>query len=291
MSERTGTATPPASGLPLAGKAALVTGGGSGIGLACAQAFLRDGASVTITGRTATRLEEAAAQLRAAAPAGATVQHLAGSVTDEDAVAAAVALAAEPHGGLHIAVANAGVGGLGPVVTLSLEEWNTILGTNLTGTFLVFKHAGAEIARSGGGAMLATSSIAAAVTHPFMAPYAVSKAGIDMLVRNTADELGAANVRVNSVRPGLVETDLVAPAVGDEHIMTSYLDAMPLRRIGQVEDVAKLVTFLCGPDSTWITGVSVSVDGGHHLRVGPDFGPITRALFGDEAADGIVPGS
>ncbi len=273
----------------LAGQGALVTGGGSGIGLACARALVRDGASVTITGRTDAKLAEAAEQLRAEAPPGVTVQHLAGSVSDEDAVAAAVALAAEPHGGLHIAVANAGIGGLGPIVTTSLDEWNSILGTNLTGTFLLFKHAGAEIARSGGGAMVAISSIAGVTTHRFMGPYAVSKAAVDMLVRNTADELGAAKVRVSSVRPGIVDTELVAVPLSDERITTSYLDAMPVRRVGEVDDVAALVRFLCGPEASWITGVNVSVDGGHHLRVGPDYEGITRALFGDAATEGRPP--
>jgi len=285
MSETTGSSM---AG-PLAGQAALITGGGSGIGLACAQAFLRDGASVTITGRTEAKLAEAADVLRAEAPAGVTVQYLAGSVSDESAVADAVALAAAPHGGLHIAVASAGIGGLGPIITTSLDEWNNILGTNLTGTFLLFKHAGAEIARSGGGAMAGISSIAGVTTHRFMGPYAVSKAAVDMLVRNTADELGTANVRVNSVRPGIVETELVEVPLSDERIITSYLDAMPVRRVGQVADVAALVRFLCGPESSWITGVNVSVDGGHHLRAGPDYEGITRALFGDDASDGILP--
>ncbi len=91
--------------------------------------------------------------------------------------------------------------GLGPLLTTSLDEWNGILTTNLTGTFLTFKHAGAAIARAGGGPMVAISSIAGVATHRFMGPYSVSKAGIDMLVRNLADELGTAGVRVNSVSP------------------------------------------------------------------------------------------
>lgn len=277
-------------GGPLAGQAALVTGGGTGIGLACAGALVRDGASVLLAGRTEATLREAAAGLRAGAPAGSAIGHLVCDVARESDVAAAVAAAeALEGGGLRIAIANAGRGGLGPIVTTSIDEWNGIVATNLTGTFLTFKHAGAAIARNGGGAMVAVSSIAGAATHRFMGPYCVTKAGIDMLVRNTADELGVAGVRVNSVRPGLVETDLVSFLLADDQIHTDYLDQMPLRRVGTVDDVASVVRFLCGPESAWVTGVNLSADGGHHLRRGPDFEPTTRALFGDDAAEGRIP--
>ena len=157
------------------------------------------------------------------------------------------------------------MGGLGPIITTSLEEWNTILGTNLTGTFLLFKHAGAAIAVAGGGAMAAISSIAATDTHRFMAPYCVSKAGIDSLVANAADELGVAGIRVNSVRPGLVDTELAN---------------MPVRRIGVVDDIAAAVRYLLGPESAWVTGVHLSVDGGHHLRCRNDYEPVARMLNG-----------
>lgn len=273
---------------PLAGRGALITGGGSGIGLQCARYLVRDGASVTITGRTAARLEAAAAELEAEAKPGATVAWIAGDVTVEADLIAAVERASEAEGGLHLAVANAGKGGVGPLITTSLEEWNDILATNLTGAFLVVKHAGAAIARSGGGAIVAISSIAGVTTHRFMSPYAVSKAAIDMLVNSAADELGVAGVRVNSVRPGIVDTELVEYPLGDEQILTSYLDGMPVRRVGTVDDVAAAVRFLLGPESGWITGDNVSVDGGHHLRVGPDYEGIARALFGD-AVDGTVP--
>ena len=154
-----------------------------------------------------------------------------------------------------------------------LEEWQRILDVNLTGTFLTLKHAGAALVRSGGGAMVAISSIAGTSTHRYYGPYNVSKAGVDMLVRTTADELGMSGVRVCSVRPGLVETDLVTPILGDEAIVGDYLDQMPVRRLGQVDDVAALVRFLLDDEAGWITGVTVSVDGGHHLRRGPNLEP------------------
>ena len=271
--------------LPLDGKAALVTGGGSGIGLETARVLRADGATVTICGRTEERLREAAEEVNGDGSGRPDLRWCVADARDEAAVEAAVAAASEPLGGLHLAVASAGRGGLGPIIATPLEEWEDILATNLTGTFLLFKHAGAAIARSGGGSMVAISSIAAAVTHPFMGPYCVSKAGIDMLVRQTADELGRAGVRVNSVRPGIVATDLVSMIMDDEHVMASYLENMPISRSGEVGDVAAAVRYLLGPESSWVTGTSLSVDGGHHLRRGPDFEPAARMFFGDEAVD------
>ena len=272
----------------LTGQAALVTGGGSGIGLQCARYLARDGASVTLAGRSEARLAAAAGELEADLADGAGVAWAVCDVADETQVRDAVARAGEPLGGLHLVVAAAGSGGLGPIVTTSFDEWSSIMATNATGTFLTFKHAGAAIARAGGGAMVAVSSIAGVATHRFMGPYCVSKAAIDMLVRVVADELGSAGVRVNSVQPGLVETALVAAIMSDEQIVADYLDQMPIRRTGTVDDIAGAVRFLLGPESSWITGESISIDGGHHLRRGPNFEPSARALFGDDAVAGRI---
>ncbi|MGB6059068.1 MAG: SDR family oxidoreductase [Microthrixaceae bacterium] len=277
------------SGPVLPGTAALITGGGSGIGLECARRLRNDGCAVTISGRTEERLAQAVDTLNSDGASGLPdARYAVADTTDEAAIGAAVAAASEATGGLDFAVASAGRGGLGPIITTPIEEWNDIIGTNLTGTFLLFKHAGAAIARNGGGSMVAISSIAAAVTHPFMGPYCVSKAAIDMLVRQTADELGRAGVRVNSVRPGIVATDLVSMVMDDEQVMSSYLENMPVSRAGEVGDVASVVRFLLGPESSWVTGTATSVDGGHHLRRGPDFEPAARAFFGDDAVDGVV---
>lgn len=265
--------------------AALITGGGSGIGLECARRLRDDGAVVTISGRTEQRLTEAVTALNSDGSGLPEARYLVADTTDEAAIQAAVDAASAPTGSLQMAIASAGRGGLGPIIATPLEEWEDILSTNLTGTFLLFKHAGAAIARSGGGSMVAISSIAGAVTHPYMGPYCVSKAGIDMLVRQTADELGRAEVRVNSVRPGIVATDLVSMIMDDEHVMASYLENMPVSRTGDVGDVAAAVRYLLGPESSWVTGTSLAVDGGHHLRRGPDFEAAARAFFGDAVVD------
>jgi NAD(P)-dependent dehydrogenase (short-subunit alcohol dehydrogenase family) len=274
--------------LALTGQAALVTGGGSGIGLACARRLLADGCAVTLMGRTEAKVRAAADELRSGAPDGAAVGWSAGSVTDEEAVAAAVEVAAEPTGVLQVAVLAAGTGSGGPLLVTERSAWDEVLATNLTGAFLTLKHAGAAMGRAGGGSIVAISSVAAARTHRFMVPYCVSKAALDALVRNAADELGVAGIRVNSVRPGLVPTDLAASLEADERVRQDYLAQMPVSRLGTVDDVAALVRFLAGPESGWITGETVSVDGGHHLRRGPDIEPWMRALFGDDAAEGRV---
>jgi NAD(P)-dependent dehydrogenase (short-subunit alcohol dehydrogenase family) len=256
----------------LAGHHAFITGGGSGIGLACARAFLGDGAQVTLMGRSRDRLESAVAAL---APLGEVHAH-AGDVARESDVREAIA-AAQARAALTIAVANAGTGAIAPLAATTDAEWQRVLQTNLTGTFYTFKHAGDAMARSGRGALCAISSIAAIRTHRFMHAYAVSKAGVDMLVRNTADELAAAGVRVNSVCPGLVDTELAAGLFATEAVYESYIDNIPLGRTGEPADIAAAVRFLCGPESSWITGTVLSVDGGHHLRRGPDYGPFVQA--------------
>jgi len=267
--------------MSLADQHALITGGGSGIGLASALALAADGARITLVGRN----EEKLAEARAAFPEGATVDIHPADVAEEEEVEAAVR-AADERQPLTIAVANAGTGDIAPLVVTDSGRWRAVLATNLDGCMFTFKHAARVIGRAGGGAMCAISSIAGLRTHRFMHAYGVSKAGIDMLVRGAADELGVAGIRVNSVCPGLVDTDISQGLFGTEDVLEDYLDCMPLGRTGVVDDIARAVRYLCGPESSWITGVSLPVDGGHHLRRGPNYDTFSRAMFGDDITAG-----
>ena len=220
-------------------------------------------------------------------PDAGDIRFFVGDVCIEANVSEAVEEAAI-GGSLDIAVANAGTGGLGPILATDSDSWDSIMKTNLNGTFYTIRESGRWMVKSSGGAICAISSIAGVRTHRFMGPYCVSKAGIDMLVRNTADELGIANVRVNSVCPGLVETELASGLFAAEEVYDDYLDCMPIRRHGHVDDIARAVRFLCGPESSWITGAVLNVDGGHHLRRGPNVEPFSRMLFGDELTEAKV---
>lgn len=271
------------------GQAALVTGGGSGIGLGCARRFVADGASVTIVGRTEDRLAAACKELAALAASGAAVQYAVADVTDEDAIAAAVARACEPTGGLDAVVTCAGGSEtLGPITQMDTEAWRRTIDLNITGTMLTIKHAARPMTAASHGAIVGISSIASTRTHRWFGAYGVGKEGIDHLCRLAADELGASGVRVNCIQPGLVDTELVAFVTAGGPVLDSYFENMPIQRVGTVDDIAAMARFLVGPESTWITGQCIAVDGGHHLRAGPDYSSILEPLYGADGMRGIV---
>jgi NAD(P)-dependent dehydrogenase (short-subunit alcohol dehydrogenase family) len=264
---------------PLSGQSALVTGGGSGIGLGIARHLVRDGAAVVLAGRSADRLAAGAASLLADGAEPGFVHTVECDVTDEAAVVEACAVAAGV-GRFTMCVANAGFGSAAPFHLTTLDDWNAVIGTNLTGAFLTLKHAVIGLAENGGGSIVAVSSIAAPLTHRYMTAYCVSKAGLEMLVKQVADELGASGIRCNAVRPGLVPTDATVTLTATDLIREDYLAQMPLPRMGTDDDVAALVRFLLGPESTWITGQCIGVDGGHSVRRGPDITPVMEMVFG-----------
>lgn len=273
----------------LAGTGALVTGGGSGIGLAIAQRLAADGATVTICGRTAARLDEAIGSLGAIDGAGSVHAQVA-DVSDEGAVADAVEAAADHAGGpLGVVVANAGgSSSIGPVTELDLDAWRDTLAVNLTGTLLTLKHGAASLVRNGGGAFVAVSSTAGSLVHPWFGAYGPAKAGIDQLCRQAADELGPSGVRVNAVRPGLIRTDLVEFITAGGPVLESYRENTPIERIGEPTDIAALVRFLVGPEATWLTGQTIAVDGGQSLRRGPSLASVLEPLFGADGLRGVV---
>jgi NAD(P)-dependent dehydrogenase (short-subunit alcohol dehydrogenase family) len=263
----------------ITGRSALVTGGGSGIGFGAARRLALDGAHVTICGRTEDRLRQAAdaigGELGGNAPG--SIHWVVADVTVEDQVAAAMAAAREPAGQLDIVFANAGGSfHMGPFADADVEAIRATVDLNLVGTALCIKHAVPALREAGGGSIIGMSSGAGHFPHRYLWAYGAAKAGIDMLCRSAAEELGADGIRVNTVRPGIVDDELMAPITGGGPLLDDYVAEMPLGRVGQVEDIAAAVRFLAGPESSWITGVCLPIDGGHHLRRGADY----SLLFG-----------
>ncbi len=279
----------------IAGYTALVTGGGSGIGLGTATRLVRDGAHVTVCGRTEDTLARAVAELGRVADGAAAAGGPRGSagyvvadVTVEEQVAAAVAAAASPRGHLDVLFANAGgAAHMGPLVGADLDAVRATIDLNLVGTFLCIKHGAPLMAagvgtgvgggEAGGGSIVGMSSGAGHFPHRYLWAYGAAKAGIDMLCRYAAEELGAQGIRVNTVRPGIVDDELMAPITAGGPLLDDYLAEMPIRRLGTVEDIAAAVRFLVGPEAGWISGECLAVDGGHHLRRGANYG----LLFGE----------
>ena len=257
-------------------KAALITGGGSGIGLATATRFASLGAAVTICGRTEERLAAGRDAILEQVH-GASVTTVVADVTIEDQIAAAVEAAAAVTGSLDIAFACAGGAmHMGPLLDADVEGVRSTVDLNLIGSFLTLKHAGASMASSGGGSIVLMSSGAGHFPHRWLWAYGMSKAGIESLCDYAAEELGEKGIRVNVVQPGIVDDELMAPITAGGSLLEDYLEQMPISRLGTVADIAAAVTFLASDEASWITGERLSVDGGHHLRRGADY----SKLFG-----------
>ena len=280
------------TGLPLAGKAALVTGGAGGIGSACARALARDGAAVTLMGRTQDTLEATVAELRASMGDGVELNWFVGDAMEAEAVEGAVALASSVLGGLHICVATVGGGTIAPFLMLDEHQLLEELRRNIVGAFLAIKYAVPPMVTSSGGSIVCISSDAATMSWPFMAGYCAGKAGLDALVRVAADEFGHHGIRVNAVRPGLTKTasNNVSALFSDPEIIEEFKSQKPLGRTGTPEDIAAGVRFMGGPESAWITGQSLAIEGGNELRRAPSLEKIARLRFGDETVDTAISG-
>ena len=273
----------------LEGYGILVTGGGTGIGKACAASLAQSGALVTICGRTEEKLEKAVDDITSMVSDGGRIQYTTCDVTNEDDVARTIAEAAEFGDGLDGVVANAGGGGgMSPYHLQDLNEFTRVLHLNVLGTMLCVKHSVPYLKKSGRGSFVGMSSIASHLTHLWFGAYPAAKAGIEAIMRNAADEFGPAKIRFNAVRPGFIATEIMEAIPKDSEVYESYIENTPLGDVGEPEHVAALVEFLIGSDSQWITGQCINVDGGHSLRRGPQFTQFL-ANFTDDQLHGDLP--
>lgn len=250
----------------LEGKAALVTGGASGIGRATSLAMSREGARVAVADRTE---EGAAATVALINKAGGQAIAIGGDVTKEGDVAAMVARAVAAFGRLDCAFNNAGIAGraVGPggqrTHELSEASFNGMLDVNLTGVFLCLKHEVEQMLKQGGGgAIVNTASIAGLVGLPMSAHYVAAKHGVVGLTKTAAMEYAQDGIRVNCVNPGYIKTPMT-----DEMMKTRYdqlMTKVPARRLGDPEEIAEAVVWMCSDKASFMTGASHVIDGGYY---------------------------
>jgi NAD(P)-dependent dehydrogenase (short-subunit alcohol dehydrogenase family) len=262
----------------IAGWSILVTGGGSGIGLATAERLASDGANVTICGRTEQKLIDAVARITAVGNGTAVASYVVADVTIEEQMAAAVAVATKATGRIDGLFACAGGSlHLGSVLDADIGAVRATIDLNLMGSVICVKQAGAAMRAQGTpGSIVLMSSGAGRFPHPHLWAYGVAKAGICFLCETAAEELGPLGIRVNAVAPGIIDDELMSFITSGGPLLDNYIEQMPLGRVGTVEDVASAVRYLIGPESSFVTGETLGVDGGHHLRRGADY----SLLFG-----------
>ncbi len=230
----------------LEGCGVLVTGGGTGIGAACARVAAADGAAVTICGRTEASLAASVEKIEPVVEHGGSIRYVVGDVTEESDVERIVAGAVEATGTLDGVVANAGGGGaLAPLGMQDVGEFERVMRLNATGTFLTAKHSLPHLIASK-GSFVGMSSFAGAYTHRYFTGYTAGKGALEQVVRNAADEYGALGVRFNAVRPGFITTEIMEGISREGSTYESYLVNTPLGRVGDPDEVANVVRFLLG---------------------------------------------
>ena len=253
----------------LGGMVALVTGGASGIGREIARRYVDEGARVVIADRNAPLVQETVKELGNAA-AGLDMD-----VTREVDVERAVALAVSRFGRLDVGVNCAGLGYSVPLTEQTEQQWDTVVDVCLKGVFLSMKHeANAMDAR--GGVIVNIASINARQPGAGLSAYCAAKAGVEMLTRVGALELGPRKIRVVGIGPGLIDTPLTTFQQERPHVREAFLENIPLGRVGRTADIAHAAVFLASDDASWISGDTIFVDGGSLTKKFPELGRFRR---------------
>jgi 3-oxoacyl-[acyl-carrier protein] reductase len=241
-------------------KVAVVTGGGKGIGRAVADRLAGGGAKLVLSGRDASTLEAACAEIRAK---GGEAIPVAGDVAKPADADALCARTLEAFGRADILVCNAGITRDNLVLRMSEEEWDQVIDTNLKGSFLCIRAFTRPMMKQRWGRIVNMSSVVGLTGNPGQANYVASKAGVIGLTKAVAKELASRHITVNAVAPGFIETAMTSGL--SEKVREALQAQIPLGRLGSPEDVAHAVAFLCSEEAGYVTGQVLSVDGGMRM--------------------------
>ncbi len=236
---------------------AFVTGGSRGIGAAIAKRLAKDGFHVVAVARSIDKLEAVCSEIRSE---GGSAEAVAVDIADSKALAAAIEKIAETHGRLDVLVNNAGITKDGLILRMDDEDFDSVIDTNLKSAFVAIRSAARPMMRSKGGRIINISSVSGVAGNAGQSNYAASKAGLIGLSKSVAKELAGKNITCNVVAPGFITTDMTDGL--NDQIKERVKEVIPLRRFGQPHEIAGVVAFLAGPDSTYVTGQVIVVDGG-----------------------------
>jgi 3-oxoacyl-[acyl-carrier protein] reductase len=240
----------------LNGRVGVVTGGASGIGAESARRFVAEGARVVLADRDEAGLRALVDELGASACAEIV------DVTDPDAIDRMVARAQTEFGGLHFALNAAGIGWWTPIHQHDVDQWRSVIDVCLNGVFLATRaEAAAMVASETSGVIINIASINAIVPAEGMAAYCAAKAGVDMLTRCAAMELGRFGIRVVGIGPGFVQSPMTAAATSLPGVLDAYVESIPLGRAGTPRDIANAAVFLASDEASWVSGTTMWVDG------------------------------
>ena len=256
MSERSGSGSPE--------RTAIVTGGGSGIGLAIAERLAADGLAVAVFDLNSAAADDAAAKIVAA---GGTAAGLAVDVTDRPGLDAAVAEVRSSLGAPTVLVNNAGLDGFGPFLKIDADTWSRVLEVNLTGTFHCCQAVLPDMIAAGCGRIVNISSSSAHSGQPFMAHYVSSKAGVIGLTKSLALEFGPKGITVNTIPPGFIDTPMLRKSESKGLLgegVDHHASLTPVRRVGRPEDIAAMCSFLVRDEASYVTGQVLGVNGGRN---------------------------
>jgi 3-oxoacyl-[acyl-carrier protein] reductase len=241
-------------------RTAFITGASRGIGRACALALSEAGARVALAARNTTQLEELAGEIRARGREAFAVTI---DMTSAESIQEAFAKTAKEFGPVGILVNNAGITKDGLALRMKKDDWDSVLATNLTGSFLASQQVLYQMMRERWGRIINISSVVGEMGNPGQANYVASKAGLIGLTKALAQEMGSRNITVNAVAPGFVETDMTQKL--SQELKDNMVGHIALKRIGRPEDVAAAVRFLASEEAGYITGHVLNVNGGLYM--------------------------